>query len=224
MVDRDNRDKAVRFIEHYLARGTNGHKLGAALLGMRHEVEALPDHDSAIPAVGARLWQYVPRSSRARHDLRGEGTVQDAADLRDHQREEFERCVLFLKSDREIEWPLDMWDTGETMRSAPDPGTILVMLGAGVAGMTSIILLACRLWGGGIALAALCAGLAGLFWLLAKGERQRRRTEMDGIGDPSAFPFLAWPDYEEERARQGLTHVRAPSRGDGSGQGAGPGR
>jgi len=208
MVDRDNRDKAIRFIEHYLGRGTTGYKLGVALHGMREEVEALPDHDPAIPAVAARLWQYLPRINRAHLDFRGDGTVQDAADLRDHQREEFERCVIFLQSDREIEWPENMWDPGEPTRSAPDLGTILVMLGAGIAGMIAIILLACRLWGGGIPLAILSAGLGALFSRLAKAERQRRRTELADVGDASGFPFAVGDDYEAERARQGLTHVR----------------
>jgi hypothetical protein len=204
MVDRQLRDEFATYIEAFLLAKVDGPALGRGFRKAGEASAAAGHLDAAIPALTQRLWQeypdyywrgggYGPGSDRVPSDLGAKALPAGPWNV-------FVRAALFLRSDRELEWPEDQWDAYEDLSSPPDVLALLVLGCASIAGMAAIGLLFCRQWAGGGAAALITLGLG---YLYAHLNRQGRQQVASGPGDRSAFPFFSEDQLADELLRQG---------------------
>ena len=199
MVDRQLRDELALRIEGFLLGRIDGPTLGRGFRRLATASKAAGHPDPAIPAVFARLWQEYPEyvvvgsgpsrvADRSPLGL-GPGSLSAAS------WNAFVRAVVFLRSDRELEWPEEQWDPYDALGSPPDYLALLLVAGAALAGLTALGLLLCRQWTPGLVLALVAAALAGLHSRLGS---PRSRVPASLAGDPSAFPFLSQNELVDE--------------------------
>jgi hypothetical protein len=88
MIDRTSRDKAVQLLKAILAGGISNYRFE----------DEWPDqsHDFAVRAVGEQLWFYYEDSPEK---MLTRSSFEPAAIKL------IERCIVFLTSDNEYEWP-----------------------------------------------------------------------------------------------------------------------
>jgi hypothetical protein len=205
MVHREWRDELAGRIEAFLGEGLSGPTLGEAFERVAKASQAAGHPDPAIQAIMLRLWQdypdyfwtvgaYGPGSDRFPTHMGSEGLPADSWNA-------FIRAALFLRSDREIEWPEDQWDRYETpMENPPDVLAVGLLAAAGIAGLAAIMTLVCRQWVVGTTLALIGAGL-GFLW--KRLDRASAASKPPPAGDPLAFPFLDQDDLADELRYQG---------------------
>jgi hypothetical protein len=205
MVNRELRDLLATCIEGFLREQIDGPALERGFDRVSEASRDAGDPDPAIPAAVARLWEKCPGYVSGRSlpvgevdrapFYRGSGSLSAAS------WNAFVRAALFLRSDREMEWPEEQWDPYDTLANPPDVLAVVLLAGAALAGLIALFLLICRQWVSGLVLALIAAGLAVLRSRM--GDPRLRTAAAPPAGDPTAFPFLSQSEVVEELGRRG---------------------
>ena len=210
MIDRQRRDEYADAIDAFLEGSLGGTDYadltGVLALGNSKAEEP----DLAVAACQIGLYEFHPPSRR--HGIaRSWAGPRHASDLPQAQWDAFDRCRVFLRSDRELAWPSSAWAARDVMENPPDILTLLVTIVAAICGMAAILLLACRQWIIGPVLALATAGFAFLAVRLRQSDAQEDQAEqaqmLSPYGDATAFPFTSHEECRQERKRQGYTAV-----------------
>src|SRR6266853_648445 len=94
MIDRKLRDKGALLLECLLAKGISNHQLDSEW------PEKSPD--AGIGAIGEQIWCYYDDFPEK---------ILTRADFEPSEMAVIERCLVFLRSDREYEWPRYSFET-----------------------------------------------------------------------------------------------------------------
>ncbi|MBM3471810.1 MAG: hypothetical protein FJX75_00890 [Armatimonadetes bacterium] len=202
MVNRELRDLLATWIEGFLRDPIDGPALGRGFRRFATASKEAGHPDPAVLAVVVRLWQEFPEYTLRGPVGEGAGLFPNvgSGSLSPASWNAFVRAALFLRSDREIEWPEEQWDPYDTAADPPDYLALALVLGATAVGFIALYLLICRQWTAGLVLAVIAAILAGL---RSRVGDPRPKASVPPAGDPSAFPFLSQSEVVEELGRQG---------------------
>lgn len=194
MVDRYHRNMLAVMIEAFLSGRIVGAELSRGARNAGKSALAAGDVDPVVLAAELRVWHICPELTQGELDLRRSG-AKHVGELNEDARGQLTRLALFLRSDRELEWPREYWDPYRSPASGADPGPAMLAMTSVACAVTSLFLfMAGSVWGG---LACAAAGL-GTFQWLRRLHRLPRRSESTPYGDASAFPFTSHEQAAED--------------------------
>jgi hypothetical protein len=186
MVDRGARDEYAEIIEAFLRGEVSNHQYDDVASRLQRKSE-----DDLIEETYRFLWGGY-----------SDVTKQYVDDLDPQAQAAFRRCAVFLRSNRECEWPLEAL------------GGVALAWGCVVLPLAAL----CLLYWAVVSLSWLpvvvgwpvIAATWVLWRLRLRKLREERKGNLAAIGDVDAFPFLSVEQYQEEAAKQAAgRHVGA---------------